>query len=61
MFKTPPLWGVSRTAPYMHDGRASTLADAILAHESEAAGVVANYQALSAQERAALVLFLKHL
>ena len=61
MFKTPPLWGVSETAPYMHDGRASTILDAILAHDSEAAGVRANFQALTQEEQDSLVLFLEHL
>src|SRR5262249_308788 len=35
-FLTPPLWGVSATAPYMHDGRAPTLREAVLAHSGEA-------------------------
>ena len=29
---TENLWGVGSTAPYMHDGRATTLAEAILEH-----------------------------
>ena len=28
-FRTPPLRGVERTAPYMHDGRFATLADVV--------------------------------
>ena len=31
-FLTENLWGVGSTAPYMHDGRATTLAEAILEH-----------------------------
>jgi CxxC motif-containing protein (DUF1111 family) len=31
-FRTPPLWGVADSAPYLHDGSAKTLRDAILAH-----------------------------
>ena len=61
MFRTPPLWGISDTAPYMHDGRATTLLDAILAHESEADGVVAAFNALTQSERDAVVLFLEDL
>lgn len=34
-FRTPPLWGLSRTAPYMHDGRAETILEAIQAHHGE--------------------------
>lgn len=35
-FLTENLWGVGSTAPYMHDGRATTLAEAILEHGGEA-------------------------
>ena len=52
-FLTENLWGVGSTAPYMHDGRATTLAEAILEHASsnsasetsEAKGARANYLA----------------
>ena len=30
-WRTPPLWGVADSAPYLHDGRAATLEAAILA------------------------------
>ena len=61
MFRTPPLWGVGDTAPYMHDGRASTLRDAILAHDSEAASVRAAFQALNPAQQDALLAFLEAL
>mgnify|MGYP000381770940 CR=1 FL=1 len=35
-FLTTPLWGIAVTAPYLHDGRAPTIRDAILAHGGEA-------------------------
>ena len=35
MYRTPPLWGIRHTAPYMHDCRAEDLHGAILAHFSE--------------------------
>jgi CxxC motif-containing protein (DUF1111 family) len=35
--KTPPLWGLRASAPYLHDGRANTLDAAIRAHDGEAA------------------------
>ena len=35
-FITARLWGVRDTAPYLHDGRATTITDAILAHGGEA-------------------------
>ena len=31
----PPLWGVGSSAPYLHDGRAVTLTEAILWHRGE--------------------------
>jgi mono/diheme cytochrome c family protein len=35
VWMTENLWGVASTAPYMHDGRATTLTEAILAHGGE--------------------------
>ena len=37
-FLTENLWGVGSTAPYMHDGRATTLAEAILEHSTRRGG-----------------------
>ena len=33
--KTPPLWGLRASAPYLHDGRATTIDAAIRAHDVE--------------------------
>lgn len=60
-YRTAPLWGVRATAPYLHDGRAETLTDAILAHDGEATDVVQAYQALTPGQQAALVTFLEDL
>jgi CxxC motif-containing protein (DUF1111 family) len=60
-FRTAPLWGVGLTAPYMHDGRASTLEAAIAAHHGEASASAAAASALSATERADLLAFLRSL
>ncbi|MEZ4385931.1 MAG: di-heme oxidoredictase family protein, partial [Nannocystaceae bacterium] len=57
-FRTPPLWGASTSAPYMHDGAAQTLEAAILAHDGEAAAVRAAFEALSAAEQGLLLEFL---
>ena len=40
-WRTPPLWGVADSPPYLHDGRAYTLEDAIRLHDGEAEGTVA--------------------
>jgi len=44
-FLTENLWGVGSTAPYLHDGRASTLAEAILEHGGEAQGSASSFRA----------------
>lgn len=56
--RTPPLWGVSMSAPYLHDGRAQTLEDAVIAHDGEARNARDGVMALSAEERRALFAFL---
>jgi CxxC motif-containing protein (DUF1111 family) len=61
-FKTPPLWGISRTGPpYLHDGRASTLEQAIGAHAGEASDVVRKWTGLPAAEKARLLAFVQSL
>lgn len=60
-FRTSPLWGLSATAPYMHDGAAATVEQAIALHEAEAAGSRQAYEALSADDRQALLSFLEAL
>lgn len=60
-FRTAPLWGISQTAPYLHDGRADTLSDAIDGHAGEAEAVVATWQALPEADRTALLAFLETL
>jgi mono/diheme cytochrome c family protein len=61
MFLTENLWGVGSTAPYMHDGRSTTLTEAILEHGGEAATVVANFQALTTLDQQDLIAFLENL
>ncbi|HHH30526.1 MAG TPA: hypothetical protein ENK57_19595 [Polyangiaceae bacterium] len=60
-FRTAPLWGIRLSAPYMHDGAADTLDDAIRQHAGEAAASRDLYEALSQSERDALVVFLESL
>lgn len=57
-WKTPPLWGVADSAPYMHDGTSPTLRDAIAAHRGEARSVTQKYVALGTADQAALLSFL---
>lgn len=67
-WRTAPLWG-TRIVPdflggaehYLHDGRATTLDDAIRWHGGEAEAAKNAYEALSENERQDLVSFLKSL
>jgi CxxC motif-containing protein (DUF1111 family) len=61
-FRTPPLWGISSTGPpFLHDGRAHFLDEAILAHGGEASRAIAAFRQLAADERQALIDFLRSL
>jgi CxxC motif-containing protein (DUF1111 family) len=60
-WRTPPLWGVADSAPYMHDGRADTLAEAIRLHEGQAAPASKRFNRLSAAEQTQLIAFLNTL
>jgi CxxC motif-containing protein (DUF1111 family) len=60
-YRTPPLWGIKDTKPYMHDGRASNLDAAILAHHGEADVVRQRFEALPGGYQRALVRFLEDL
>lgn len=58
-FRTAPLWGLRHHAPYLHDGRADTIDDAVRLHGGEAQGVRDAYAALVDSDRAALIRFLE--
>lgn len=60
-WRTPPLWGLRDSAPYLHDGRAATIEQAIAAHGGEAANAARKYGGLDYLQRSHLVEFLKSL
>lgn len=60
-FTTARLWGVADTAPYLHDGRATTLTEAILLHGGDALPARNAFVALSDQNRAKVIDFLRSL
>ena len=60
-FRTPPLWGISESAPYLHDGSARTIRDAIHRHANQGAAARKAFQALSFEEEQALLEFLDSL
>jgi Di-haem oxidoreductase, putative peroxidase len=61
VFLTRNLWGVGSTAPYLHDGRATTLTEAILEHGGEGEKSRTAFLALSPQDQQDLVAYLNNL
>jgi hypothetical protein len=60
-WRTPPLWGVRDSAPYLHDGRAETILEAISLHGGESAGTRDRFLQLPVAYRSALIQFLETL
>lgn len=60
-WKTRELWGVGSSGPWLHDGRATTLRDAILFHGGEAQAARDGFATLSEDEKGELVAFLENL
>ena len=60
-FRTEPLMGVRLRSKFLHDGRATTLEQAIDLHAGEGAAARDRFRGLAAGERAALIAFLKTL
>jgi hypothetical protein len=60
-FITAKLWGVADTAPYLHDGRALTLFEAIGLHGGDAQTARDRFLALPAVNQSVLIAFLKTL
>ena len=60
-WRTPPLWGLRDSAPYLHDGRAATLEQAIALHGGEADKSSQKFFGLSAKERLEVLALLKSL
>jgi cytochrome c553 len=60
VFETENLWGVGSTAPYLHDGRAASLTEAILEHGGEALTARTNFASASTTAQKHLVTFLNN-
>lgn len=64
-WRTPPLWGIGLVdevnghTRFLHDGRARSLAEAILWHDGEAEASREAFREMSAKARAALLRFLE--
>jgi CxxC motif-containing protein (DUF1111 family) len=60
-WRTPPLWGVADSAPYLHDGRAATLEEAIQKHGGQGAASARQFQGLGPIQQAQVLTFLRTL
>lgn len=60
-FITARLWGIADSSPYLHDGRATTLTEAIWWHGGEAAAARRAFKSLSHGQKKSLIHFLRHL
>ncbi|MGB0717423.1 MAG: di-heme oxidoredictase family protein, partial [Phycisphaerae bacterium] len=60
-FTTARLWGVADTAPYLHDGRALTITEAITMHGGEAQDARDAFVDLDDQDKQAVLAFLRTL
>jgi CxxC motif-containing protein (DUF1111 family) len=60
-WRTPPLWGFRDSAPYLHDGRAATLEQAVAFHGGQASGSAKRFFKFSIEEQLKVQAFLRSL
>jgi CxxC motif-containing protein (DUF1111 family) len=61
LMRTAPLWGLRKITTYLHDGRATTLEEAILAHDGQGKKARDRFAALGSGGRQLLYAFLNSL
>ena len=61
VWKTKGLWGTGSTGPWLHDGRATTLFEAIRWHKGDADQVRANFFSASEDDQDDMINFLENL
>jgi Di-haem oxidoreductase, putative peroxidase len=59
--RTAPLWGLRNVKAYLHDGRASTIQGAILAHDGQARTARDHFTQLDPRQQATLIAYLDSL
>jgi CxxC motif-containing protein (DUF1111 family) len=59
--RTAPLWGLRFETTFLHDGRASTVSQAILDHAGQGAAASHNFSTLTASQQSQLLAFLNSL
>jgi CxxC motif-containing protein (DUF1111 family) len=57
--RTAPLWGLRARSPFLHDGRASTILQAILLHDGEARIIRDRFATLSESQQNDIIAFLE--
>ncbi len=60
-WRTPPLWGLRASGPYLHDGRATGIPEAITMHGGQGATAARRFAELSPRRRQQLEAFLMSL
>jgi cytochrome c peroxidase len=60
VFLTENLWGLATSAPYLHDGRATTITEATLEHGGEAQASRDAFAALAQTDQQDILTFLKN-
>jgi CxxC motif-containing protein (DUF1111 family) len=60
-FRTAPLWGIGQITTFLHDGRASSVTEAINAHAGQGHAAQSAFKKLSAADRQALLDFVNSL
>ena len=58
---TKELWGAGGTAPYLHDGRSTTISEAIIEHRGEGQASRDAFPGADASNRANVVAFIENL
>jgi hypothetical protein len=61
VFITKKLWGFASEPHYLHNGCATLISQAVLAHGGEAAAARSNFAGLNAEDRGSVIEFLKSL
>jgi RNA polymerase sigma factor (sigma-70 family) len=60
-WRTPPLWGYRDSAPYLHDGRANDVEEAVSLHAGQALASTRRFFHLTPEDRFHIEAFLKSL
>jgi hypothetical protein len=60
-WRTPPLWGLRDSGPYLHDGRARTLEEAVSLHGGQGAASAHQFRTLPGTDRSLVQAFLMQL